>query len=560
MQPASTGARLWLTTALVLGAGVVGGAAWFLLREPTVEVPVAEASEEAVPDPVAEPAPSVAEAPVEEELAEEAAPDPEPEPEVAIAEPDPEPEPEEAAELQRPGFDVVRVDADGEALIAGTAEPGSSVSVLVDDVALSEVTTGADGRFAAFLTVPPSEVVRVMSLLARLDGREAISAETVIINPVVAPPPLVVAEAEPEPVIEPEPQPRAASETASQAEAEPASEEQTTELAAVEPVAPVPEIGSLNEPAPAAEPDVNSAPAEPVVREVVESPAPRDVEAAEDGVAEVETEPERDVDAESESGVAEAEPSAENAATLATELAETPREQPEPASEAAPLREVAESEDEPAETAQPTPEVEVAALDAEPTGEGLDAPATAPEPEARAPQVLLADESGLRVLQSPEAVTNLELDTITYDNEGEVSLGGRAPGDGFVRVYINGRPVVTSRIEENGTWRTELPDVDTGVYTLRIDELDDEGAVMSRVETPFRREDPEVIAEIQEVPETTAPIVSDVLTVQPGATLWAIARERYGEGILYVKVFEANRDRIRDPDLIFPGQVFDLPD
>jgi len=48
--------------------------------------------------------------------------------------------------------------------------------------------------------------------------------------------------------------------------------------------------------------------------------------------------------------------------------------------------------------------------------------------------------------------------------------------------------------------------------------------------------------------------------VQPGSTLWAISREHYGEGVLYVRVFEANRERIRDPDLIYPGQVFALPD
>ena len=58
--------------------------------------------------------------------------------------------------------------------------------------------------------------------------------------------------------------------------------------------------------------------------------------------------------------------------------------------------------------------------------------------------------------------------------------------------------------------------------------------------------------------ETGAGPVSAV-TVQTGDTLWAIARERYGEGVLYVKVFDANRSSIRDPDLIYPGQVFDLP-
>ena len=50
------------------------------------------------------------------------------------------------------------------------------------------------------------------------------------------------------------------------------------------------------------------------------------------------------------------------------------------------------------------------------------------------------------------------------------------------------------------------------------------------------------------------------VVVQRGNTLWGIARRNYGEGILYVRVFEANRDKIRDPDLIYPGQVFNVPD
>lgn len=51
-----------------------------------------------------------------------------------------------------------------------------------------------------------------------------------------------------------------------------------------------------------------------------------------------------------------------------------------------------------------------------------------------------------------------------------------------------------------------------------------------------------------------------LITVQPGNTLWGIARDKYGEGLLYVRVFEANATRIRDPDLIYPGQIFTVPD
>jgi nucleoid-associated protein YgaU len=50
------------------------------------------------------------------------------------------------------------------------------------------------------------------------------------------------------------------------------------------------------------------------------------------------------------------------------------------------------------------------------------------------------------------------------------------------------------------------------------------------------------------------------VTVQPGFTLWGIAQERYGNGVLYVQVFEANRDKIKDPNLIYPGQVFSVPE
>ena len=100
-----------------------------------------------------------------------------------------------------------------------------------------------------------------------------------------------------------------------------------------------------------------------------------------------------------------------------------------------------------------------------------------------------------------------------------------------------------------------MPEIDTGIYTLRVDAVDAEGDVVSRIETPFKREEPAVLAAAIAGPEGPARAV----TVQAGDTLWAIARDRYGEGLLYVQVFDANRDSIRDPDLIYPGQVFDLP-
>ncbi len=55
------------------------------------------------------------------------------------------------------------------------------------------------------------------------------------------------------------------------------------------------------------------------------------------------------------------------------------------------------------------------------------------------------------------------------------------------------------------------------------------------------------------------PVAPLTITVQPGFSLWSIAQGELGSGIRYVQVFEANRDRIRDPDLIYPGQVLTVP-
>lgn len=170
---------------------------------------------------------------------------------------------------------------------------------------------------------------------------------------------------------------------------------------------------------------------------------------------------------------------------------------------------------------------------------------------ASTPQVaLLSDEAGLRPL-STERADSVALDAITYSNAGEVRLFGRGLG-GVAHVYLDNRPVAQAAVDAQGQWQGALPDVETGVYTLRVDEVDAQGNVTSRVETPFKREDRAALR------AGTDPAAA--VTVQPGSTLWAISRSRYGEGVHYVRIFEANKDRIRDPDLIYPGQVFDIPD
>lgn len=184
--------------------------------------------------------------------------------------------------------------------------------------------------------------------------------------------------------------------------------------------------------------------------------------------------------------------------------------------------------------------------------------AAGPDAAMIAAPTIVVDDTGARVLsRGPLVMDRVALDAITYDNTGAVQLAGRAPGDGAVRVYVNNRPLTGGPVNAEGDWRLTLPQVDAGTYTLRIDEIAADGSVASRIETPFRREDPVDVAALQK-DGTGVRVATN--TVQPGSTLWAIARDNLGEGIMYVAVFEANRDQIRDPDLIYPGQVFVIPE
>lgn len=62
------------------------------------------------------------------------------------------------------------------------------------------------------------------------------------------------------------------------------------------------------------------------------------------------------------------------------------------------------------------------------------------------------------------------------------------------------------------------------------------------------------------VPAPSAvPAPSRTHTVVRGNTLWGIAQMFYGRGALWPRIFDANRDKIKNPNLIYPGQVLTIP-
>ena len=266
---------------------------------------------------------------------------------------------------------------------------------------------------------------------------------------------------------------------------------------------------------------------------------------------------------------------------------------------------------------------------ADTTAPAAEATAQAETTEAQAGTTAVAvTEEGAKVLQTDtnvaaEVAANVTIDTIAYPTPETVQFGGRGTVGNFIRLYLDNAPLGDpATVGADGTWNLTQTGIAPKIYTLRADEVDGAGTVISRYETPFKRETPEALAEAngtaaaaaetaapasetaapapaadgtattdtataadtdtastdttaqatteaapaakvatatETASETATPVASVTVTVQPGFTLWGIAKRQLGQGIMYVQVYEANKDKIKDPDLIYPGQVFTLP-
>lgn len=160
-----------------------------------------------------------------------------------------------------------------------------------------------------------------------------------------------------------------------------------------------------------------------------------------------------------------------------------------------------------------------------------------------------------RVLQRPSlpgsvetASGDLTLDVVDYDADGNLRLSGRGLSAAGVAAYLDNNAIGTTIVDARGLW-TLVPDkpVAPGVYTLRLDQLNG-GKVVSRLELPFSRAAP-----------LTDFAGQAFVVVQPGNSLWRIARRVMGEGDRFTVIYQANKDQITDPDLIYPGQIFEVP-
>ncbi len=169
---------------------------------------------------------------------------------------------------------------------------------------------------------------------------------------------------------------------------------------------------------------------------------------------------------------------------------------------------------------------------------------------------LLTPPGGMpRLLQAPDAAgsgkppAKVGLDVVDYDDHGAIRFAGRAPPHVTVRLYIDERLAGETSADAFGRWMlTPSWAVAEGTHRVRVDQIGIHGEVAARIELPFER----AVLAAQD-------LLGGRAVVQPRQSLWRIARLAYGRGIQYTVIYQANREQIRDANLIYPGQIFAIP-
>ncbi|MGO4704448.1 LysM peptidoglycan-binding domain-containing protein [Microvirga sp. 2MCAF38] len=194
----------------------------------------------------------------------------------------------------------------------------------------------------------------------------------------------------------------------------------------------------------------------------------------------------------------------------------------------------------------------------------------------------------------------IKIATVETEDSGRLFVSGEAAPGATVRLYLNDTFIAPGGAGGDGKVSFAIGrGMKPGDYRVRLDDVDPvSGAVKSRAEVPFTVPPAQMAATEpapaspatpggSQTPSQTAQqtpglaansastgaatdtkalppgtvVIPDVTTaiVSRGDNLWRISRRTYGEGNRFTVIYNANQDQIRNPDLIYPGQIFVLP-
>lgn len=174
-------------------------------------------------------------------------------------------------------------------------------------------------------------------------------------------------------------------------------------------------------------------------------------------------------------------------------------------------------------------------------------------------------------------------DAVSADEKGMVVAAGKAQPDAAILLQNGAQTLGQSRADDNGEWvlmperplapgyynlsllsvhpktHARVPSLHT--YALTIAPLDKPAPAQtaSAAAPPKANSQPAAAPAPASTTEPGAKTAGSVAAVKHGDTLWAMAQRYYGKGIRYNEIAGANKDRIKNPNLIYPKQQLTIP-
>lgn len=495
------------------------------------------------------------------------------------------PAPETAAAPAKPELDTVRVEADGQAIVAGRAQPGAEVSLKLGNEVLGKGVANSDGAWVVAPENPLPKGAHELTVEQKAaDGATSTSEKSIAVAVPEKPgQQAMVALTEPGSATKVL---QAGGSTEQPAPAEkPAEPEQKT--AAAEPAAPT-------EPAPAA--GTEQPAAGETVQKTAEAPA---ASAATQKTAEVPAAAEATQKPEESAATAPAEPQSQEMAAVAPKAAEETQAE-KPAEPAAP-----KATETPAKTADVP--LRLDAVDYNDKGDiifsGRARPGTAVRLYVDNGSVgdAIVDSQGnwsfagndiiapgthsLRADQidsSGKVMARIELPFQREDAAAVAALNAPpqpepqpAPPAKSTEIPPPAQPETT---QAQPVPQPEQPEAQPAPQSTEVAKSEPEATTPAAEQpaTPEPQPQPETTEQAAAAPttpeattpETAAPETkqaeadkprSGKVVIQPGNNLWKLSRVIYGRGINFTVIYDANKEQIRDPDLIYPGQIFAIP-
>lgn len=186
--------------------------------------------------------------------------------------------------------------------------------------------------------------------------------------------------------------------------------------------------------------------------------------------------------------------------------------------------------------------------------------------------LILLDEGEINFLRTPglsEIVLPLTLPMLTGSRSPDYYLGvlerlktSKAPTQFIlVRVSPDGRTLYDTNMRVSVEDYNIVEDAKEGLdvsVDVNLKQWRSYGTKTVKVEQPAENTQVQTVSVEKERDASTAP-TAKTYTVKAGDTLWALAAKYYGSGAQYTKIYNANTDKISNPNLIYVGQVLTIP-